>query len=88
MPFNSYYFHFLVSVLYLDDILIIIWDYDIQKKTFFASMNQYLNDKLSLFLTEVSLDPSEENQLSYFQNGYFFKILWRCYVPYNQVKWR
>ena len=32
-------------------------------------MNQYFNDKLSLFLTEVSFDISEENQLSYFQNG-------------------
>ena len=29
-------------------------------------MNQYLNDKLNLFLTEVSFDISEENQLSYF----------------------
>ena len=34
-----------------------------------------LNDKLSSFLTEVSFDTSEENQLSYFQNGYFDKIL-------------
>jgi len=32
-------------------------------------MNQYFNDKLSLFLTEVSFDISEENQLSYFKNG-------------------
>ena len=26
--------------------------------------------------TEVGFDTSEGNQLSYFQNGYFFKILW------------
>ena len=56
--------------------------------TNFAFMNQYFNDKLSLFLTEVSFNTSEENQLSYFQNGYFFKILWGCHEPYNQVKCR
>ena len=49
-------------------------------------MNQYLNDKLSLFLTEVNFDTLEEKQLAYFQNGYFFKILWKCHEPYNQVK--
>ena len=38
-------------------------------------MSQYFNDKLSLFLTEVSFDTSEEKEVSYFQNGYFFKIL-------------
>ena len=38
-------------------------------------MNQYFNDKSSIFLTEVNFDTSEENQLSYFQNGLFFKIL-------------
>ena len=42
-------------------------------------MNQYFNDKLSFFLTEVSFDSSEGKQLSYFQNGYFFKILWWCH---------
>ena len=41
----------------------------------FASMNQYFIDKLDLFLTEVSFDTSEGDQLSYFQNGNFFKIL-------------
>ena len=35
---------------------------------------------------EVSFDTSEENQLSYVQNGYFFKILWWCHEPHNQVK--
>ena len=35
-------------------------------------MNQYSNDKLSLFLTEVSFDTSEEKQLSYFQKLIFF----------------
>ena len=39
-------------------------------------MNQYFNAKLSLFLTEVSFDTSEENQLLYFQNGYSFKLIW------------
>ena len=28
------------------------------------------------YFTEVSFDTSEGNQLSYFQNGYFFKIIW------------
>ena len=36
-------------------------------------MNQYFNDKLSLFLAEVTFDKSEENQLSYFQKGYSLK---------------
>ena len=31
-------------------------------------MNQYFNDKLSLFLTDVCFDTSEEKQLSYFQD--------------------
>ena len=56
------------------------------QKTTFASMNQYFNDKSSIFLTEVNFDNLEENQLSYFQNGHFFKILWGCDEPYNQVK--
>ena len=43
--------------------------------TSFASKSQYFDDKLSLFLTEVSFDTSEGNQQSYFQNCYFFKIL-------------
>ena len=39
------------------------------------------NDLLFNFIvghcdTEVSFETSEEKQLSYFQNGYFFKILW------------
>ena len=46
------------------------------QKTTFASKNLSFNDKLSLFLAEVSFDTSEGNQLSYFQNGYFDKILW------------
>jgi hypothetical protein len=28
------------------------------------------------YFTEVCFDTSEGNQLLYFQNGYFFKILW------------
>ena len=48
-----------------------------------GSWKQY---KLSLFLTEVSFDTAEENQLSYFQNGYFLKILWLLHEPYSRVK--
>ena len=43
------------------------------QKTIFASMNQYFNSKLSLFLTEVSFDTPEENQLSYFLKWIFFQ---------------
>jgi hypothetical protein len=38
--------------------------------------------------TEVSFDTSEGKQLSYFQNGYFSKVLWRFHEPHNQVKCR
>ena len=51
-------------------------------------MNQYFNDKSSIFLTEVNFLTSEENQLSYFQNGLFFKILLSFHEPHNQVKYR
>ena len=61
----------------------------IQKATF-TSMSPYFNVKLSLFLTEVSFETSEENQLSYFQNGYFFKILWWSHEPHYKgiCRWR
>ena len=49
-------------------------------------MNQYLNDKLSFILTEVSFDTSDGKQLSYFQNGYFFKILLWSHEPHNAGK--
>ena len=49
-------------------------------------MNQYFNDELSFFLTKVSFDTSEGKQLSYFQNGNFFKIILWCHEPYNYVK--
>ena len=42
----------------------------------------------SIFLTEVNFDTSEGNQLSYFQNGLFFKILLSFHEPHNQVKYR
>ena len=32
---------------------------------------------------EVSFVTYEGNQLSYFPNGYFFKILWWSYDPYT-----
>ena len=32
---------------------------------------------------EASFATYEENQLSYFQNGYFFKILWGSHDIYN-----
>ena len=38
----------------------------------FISENAYFQG----YFTEVSFYTSEGNQLSYFQNGYFFKILW------------
>ena len=33
------------------------------------------------YFTEVSFDTSEENQLSFFQNGYIFKSLWSFHEP-------
>ena len=39
-------------------------------------MDQYFTEKLGLFLTEVSFETSEGNQLSDFQNGYFFEKNW------------
>ena len=59
-------------------------------KTTFASMSPYFNVKLSLFLTEVSFKTSEENQLSYFHNGYFFKILWWSHEPHYKgiCRWK
>ena len=35
-------------------------------------------------IAEVDFDTSEENQLSYLQNGYFFKNHWGCHEPNNQ----
>ena len=40
------------------------------------------------YFAEVSFDASEGNQLSYFQNGYFFKILLGFHEADNQVKCR
>ena len=40
------------------------------------------------YFTEVDFDTSEGNQLSYFQNGHFFKILWSFHGTHNQVKCR
>ena len=36
----------------------------------------------------MTFDTSEGNQLSYFQNGYFFKILWWFHQPHNHVRCR
>ena len=49
-------------------------------------MTQYFKGKLCFFFTEVSFDISEENQLSYFQNGYVFKILCKFHEPNNRLK--
>ena len=38
------------------------------------------------YFTEVNFYISEGNQLSYFQNGYFFKILWWFHEAHNWVK--
>ena len=35
-------------------------------------------------IAEVDFDTSEENQLSYLQNGYFLKNHWECHEPNNQ----
>ena len=59
----------------LDDILVIFWTITYSKDNFCFHETNFI-DKLSSFLTKVSFDTSEGNQLSYFQNGYFFKILW------------
>ena len=49
-------------------------------------MNQYFNGKLSLFLAEVSFDNSEQKQLSYFQNHYFFQNSLRMSSGKMQIK--
>ena len=51
--------------------------------TIFASMNQFFNSKLSLFLTKVSFNISEENQLSFFQKCIFFQNLGKMQVKKN-----
>ena len=40
------------------------------------------------YFTEVSFDTSEENQLSFLQNGYFFKSVWSFHEPHYEVKCR
>ena len=40
------------------------------------------------WFAEVTFDISYENQLSYFQNGYFFKIHLGFHDTNNQVKYR
>ena len=63
------------------------WKYDCW---FLLRCQNSLRYELSLFLTEVSFEASEENQLSYFQNGYFFKILWWSHEPHNKgiCRWK
>ena len=39
-----------------------------------------------VYFTEVCFYTSEGNQLSYFQNGYCFKILWWFHEAHNWVK--
>ena len=51
-------------------------------------MNQYFNDKLILFLTEVGFDTSEENQLSYFQKWIFFQNSLVSHEAHNLKKCR
>ena len=58
------------------------------QKTIFASMNQYFNGKLNLFLNEVSFDTSEENQLSHFQEWIFFQNSLVSQDTHIQVKCR
>jgi hypothetical protein len=35
------------------------------------------------YFTQVSFNPSEGKQLSYFQNGYFSKVLWLFHEPHT-----
>ena len=49
-------------------------------------MNQYFNDKSSLFYTKVSFDTSEENQLLYFQDDYFFICIFHDYMGHDSNK--
>ena len=51
-------------------------------------MLQYFNDKLSLFHTEVNLDTSEGNQLSYFQNSRFRPIKHLKMTVLTSVLWK
>ena len=46
--------------------------------------------QIRLISYEVGFDTSEGNHLSYFQNGYFFKIIWRSNEPHIQgiCRWR
>ena len=39
------------------------------------------NTSFQGYFNEVCFDITEGNQLSYFQNGYFFKILWWFHEP-------
>ena len=76
------------SVRYLNDILIIFGDRDIHKSQCLLTclLCLHFDGKLSLFHAEVSFDTSKEKQLSYFQSGYFFKILWWFHEAHNWVK--
>ena len=41
------------------------------------------NASYQRYFTEVSFDTSEGNQLSFFQNDHFFKILWSFHEAHN-----
>ena len=40
------------------------------------------------YFPDMSFDTSEENQLSFLRNNYFFKSLWSFHEPHNKVKCR
>ena len=46
-----------------------------------------VNASFQGYFTKVSFDSPEGYQPSYFQNSYFFKILWGFYETHNQVKY-
>ena len=72
LPSNSYQYYKMYSLWYLHHVFIILWGHNMFKRhMYFAFKNQYFNDKLVLFPTEVSFNTSEENQLAYFQNDFF-----------------
>ena len=56
--------------------------------TIFTSKNQYFNYNLSLFLTEVSFDSSEGNQLSLFLNSRFRPVKHLKRTVWTSVLWK
>ena len=59
------------------------------KEAIFVKMKKIIAENASIqgYFTEVCFATSKGNQLSYFQNGYFFKMLWWLMIfPLHQLK--